>query len=228
MPLQCWGTLWWSWGRGTSALGSQQLALWLQVLTKHLPWWHLSLEEGLSRMGRSYQHRGRSSPLGTHRLQHPSHPLAVPHPGGACKAKAVPGTGRTLQTAVLKPPRHHPYLPPSPSLAPNTEEPWHPALGTPTLCAPPCSLTPPRPSVVRCHQAPRAARAVSLQIRAETPWGRRQGARCAAVGRRGVWDHCWDRNGKSINLQKYNSPHKTEKEKRHLICYQVHCESQVL
>lgn len=38
--------------------------------------------------------------------------------------------------AVLKPPPHHSYLPPSPSLAPNTEEPWHPAMGTPMLCAP--------------------------------------------------------------------------------------------
>lgn len=136
MPLQCWGTLWWFWGWGMSALGSQQLAPWLQVLTKHLPWWHLSLEEGLSGMGRSYQHRGRCSPLGTHRLQHPSHPSAVPHPGGACKAKAVPGTAGSFQTAVLKPPPHHSYLPPSPSLAPNTEEPWHPAMGTPMLCAP--------------------------------------------------------------------------------------------
>lgn len=151
MPLQCWGTLWWFWGWETSALESQQLAPWLQVFTKHLPWWHLSLEEGLSGMGRINQHRGRCSPLGTHRLQHPSHPLAVPHPGGACKAKAVPGTGGTLQTAVLKPPPHYPYLTPLSSLASSTKEPWHPAMGTPTLCAP---LLLPDTSLSHCGMEP--------------------------------------------------------------------------
>lgn len=153
----------------------------------------------------------------------PCHIQVVPARPKLCQGLEEPS--KRLFSSLLPPTHtclHRPALHPTPK-SPGTLHWGHPR------CAPPsCSLTPPRPSLVWCHQAPRAARAVSLQIRAETPWGWRQGALRAAMGRRGVWDHCWDRNGKSINLQKYNSPHKTEKEKRHLICYQVHCESQVL